>query len=118
MSFFSYCTNIVFYVLLKAKKIPVRDHPVLKTLFRYRQLLNQLQSVDDETIRPQVDKILEVFVNSKQFEAAEDKKEMYVKYARIFLDLFRFFILVECTLVMLYASQVTSEYDCLLALES
>lgn len=40
----NYCINISFYLMLKAKKLPVYSHPVIKRLAQYRQLLNQLES--------------------------------------------------------------------------
>lgn len=35
----SYCTNIVFYLLLKAEGRPVRDHPVIPRLVQLRAYL-------------------------------------------------------------------------------
>ena len=40
----NYCINICFYLMLKAKRLPVNSHPVVKRLAQYRQLLNQLES--------------------------------------------------------------------------
>lgn len=40
----NYCINISFYLMLKAKRLPVSSHPVIKRLAQYRQLLNQLES--------------------------------------------------------------------------
>lgn len=40
----NYCINISFYLMLKAKRLPVNSHPVIKRLAQYRQLLNQLES--------------------------------------------------------------------------
>lgn len=40
----NYCINISFYLMLKAKKIPVTSHPVIKKLAQYRQLLSQLEA--------------------------------------------------------------------------
>jgi U3 small nucleolar RNA-associated protein 3 len=38
----SYCTHIVFYVLLKAEGAPVRDHPVIGRLLQLRTYLVRL----------------------------------------------------------------------------
>jgi len=46
--FSSYCVNIAFYLLLKAKRIAVQSHPVVHRLYQYRQLLRQLKPVDKE----------------------------------------------------------------------
>lgn len=41
-----YCTNITFYMILKAKRVPVGNHPVIKRLISFRNLLKQLEPVD------------------------------------------------------------------------
>lgn len=41
-----YCTNITFYMILKAKRVPVVNHPVIKRLISFRNLLKQLEPVD------------------------------------------------------------------------
>nr|XP_037279350.1 LOW QUALITY PROTEIN: something about silencing protein 10-like [Rhipicephalus microplus] len=41
-----YCTNITFYMILKAKRAPVANHPVIKRLISFRNLLKQLEPVD------------------------------------------------------------------------
>ncbi|XP_076753966.1 UTP3 small subunit processome component Sas10 [Xylocopa sonorina] len=40
----NYCINITFYLMLKAKRLPVSSHPVIKRLAQYRELLNRLES--------------------------------------------------------------------------
>uniref|UniRef100_A0A673GTM4 Something about silencing protein 10-like n=1 Tax=Sinocyclocheilus rhinocerous TaxID=307959 RepID=A0A673GTM4_9TELE len=42
----SYCTNISFYLVLKAKRIPAHNHPVIERLLTYRNLINELGAVD------------------------------------------------------------------------
>ncbi len=39
---YNYCLNISYYLLLKSKKIPVKNHPVLKRIVQFKQLLSQL----------------------------------------------------------------------------
>lgn len=34
----SYCINIGFYLLLKAKKLSARDHPVMERLVQYQKV--------------------------------------------------------------------------------
>ncbi|XP_049270697.1 something about silencing protein 10 [Rhipicephalus sanguineus] len=41
-----YCTSITFYMILKAKRVPVANHPVIKRLISFRNLLKQLEPVD------------------------------------------------------------------------
>ncbi len=36
--FSSYCTNISFYLVLKAKRIPAHNHPVIERLLTYRNV--------------------------------------------------------------------------------
>lgn len=57
--FSSYCVNIAFYLLLKAKRIGVQSHPVVHRLYQYRQLLKQLKPVD-KVMTPQLEGILAV----------------------------------------------------------
>jgi len=55
----NYCVNIAFYLLLKAKRMAVQSHPVVRRLYQYRQLLKQLKPVDKE-MTPQLEGILAV----------------------------------------------------------
>nr|CAD7593907.1 unnamed protein product [Timema genevievae] len=56
----SYCTNISFYLLLKARRISVQSHPVVRRLYQYRQLLKQLEPVDQEVMTSQINTILKL----------------------------------------------------------
>ncbi|KAM6927212.1 something about silencing protein 10 [Xenentodon cancila] len=44
--YLNYCTNISFYLVLKAKRIPAHNHPVIERLLAYRNLINELGGVD------------------------------------------------------------------------
>ncbi|XP_069509646.1 something about silencing protein 10 [Ambystoma mexicanum] len=44
--YLNYCTNISYYFVLKAKRIPVHGHPVIERLVSYRNLINDLGVVD------------------------------------------------------------------------
>ncbi|XP_023181452.1 something about silencing protein 10 isoform X1 [Xiphophorus maculatus] len=44
--YLNYCTNISFYLVLKAKRIPAHNHPVIERLLAYRNLINELSAVD------------------------------------------------------------------------
>ncbi|XP_063072662.1 something about silencing protein 10 [Engraulis encrasicolus] len=48
-----YCSNISFYLALKAKRIPAHNHPVIERLLAYRNLINELSTVD-ATLAPQM----------------------------------------------------------------
>lgn len=45
--YLNYCTNICFYMVLKSKRMPVQNHPVIKRLLQYRNLIKQLEPVDE-----------------------------------------------------------------------
>ncbi|CAJ0936293.1 unnamed protein product [Ranitomeya imitator] len=51
--YLNYCTNISYYLLLKAKRIPITGHPVIERLVTYRNLINDLLVVD-ERISPEI----------------------------------------------------------------
>ncbi|KAI4502846.1 hypothetical protein M0802_001890 [Mischocyttarus mexicanus] len=55
----NYCVNISFYLMLKAKRLPVSSHPVIKRLAQYRQLLNQLRSGEGNLLE-EIQEILKI----------------------------------------------------------
>ncbi|KAM8718366.1 hypothetical protein ACLKA7_000179 [Drosophila subpalustris] len=55
----TYCSNVSFYLLLKAKRSNVKYHPVVKRLVQLKQLRDQLASRYVELIRPQLEALLE-----------------------------------------------------------
>lgn len=55
--YLNYCTNISFYLLLKAKRIPAHNHPVIERLVTYRNLINELAAVDAK-LAPQLRELL------------------------------------------------------------
>ncbi|KAL1401269.1 hypothetical protein pipiens_001969 [Culex pipiens pipiens] len=55
----SYCNNISFYLLLKSKKIKVKNHPVVKRMVQMKQLLLELDQKYETSIQSQVEQILE-----------------------------------------------------------
>ncbi|KAK3918637.1 Something about silencing protein 10 [Frankliniella fusca] len=42
----NYAMNVCFYLLLRARRLPVAAHPVVKRLLQFRQLLQQLQPLE------------------------------------------------------------------------
>ncbi|XP_074097545.1 UTP3 small subunit processome component Sas10 [Cotesia typhae] len=46
----NYSVNVSFYLMLKAKKIPVSSHPVLIKIAQYRKLLTQLEENQGEIL--------------------------------------------------------------------
>ncbi|KAM8927499.1 something about silencing protein 10 [Pelodytes ibericus] len=55
--YLNYCTNISFYLLLKAKRIPIHGHPVIERLVTYRNMINDLGIVD-QRLSPQIHLLL------------------------------------------------------------
>ena len=53
----SYCTNISFYLLLKAKGRSVKDHPVIKQLVYLRTTIERLRPLDKK-LKYQIDKLV------------------------------------------------------------
>uniref|UniRef100_A0A3P9AMF0 Sas10 C-terminal domain-containing protein n=1 Tax=Esox lucius TaxID=8010 RepID=A0A3P9AMF0_ESOLU len=57
--YLNYCTNISFYLVLKAKRIPAHNHPVIERLLTYRNLINEMGEVDTR-LAPQLHQLLSV----------------------------------------------------------
>ncbi|XP_062842281.1 something about silencing protein 10 isoform X2 [Trichomycterus rosablanca] len=55
--YLNYCTNISFYLVLKAKRIPAHNHPVIERLLTYRNLINKLGPIDSK-LEPQLQQLL------------------------------------------------------------
>ncbi|VEN34309.1 unnamed protein product [Callosobruchus maculatus] len=71
----NYCTNIYMYLLLKASKTSnIQNHPVIKRLYQYRQLLLQLEPVFEEIIKPQIELLLQDNEENADKPVVEKKK--------------------------------------------
>lgn len=55
--YLNYCVNIGFYLYLKARQTPVRDHPVIERLVQYKKLITELEPLD-EKLKPEVEVLL------------------------------------------------------------
>eukprot|EP00232_Nephroselmis_pyriformis_P017029 CAMPEP_0182887378 /NCGR_PEP_ID=MMETSP0034_2-20130328/20792_1 /TAXON_ID=156128 /ORGANISM="Nephroselmis pyriformis, Strain CCMP717" /LENGTH=376 /DNA_ID=CAMNT_0025020743 /DNA_START=29 /DNA_END=1155 /DNA_ORIENTATION=+ len=53
----SYCTNIVFYLMLKSEGRSVRDHPVVSRLVQIRSYIEKIRPIDKK-LQYQIDKLL------------------------------------------------------------
>lgn len=71
----NYCTNISFYLLLKSQKINIQNHPVIKRLYQYRQMLNKMEPIYLEVIKPQIDKLLLAVRNNLELHVTEIKEQ-------------------------------------------
>lgn len=71
----TYSNNVVFYLLLKAKRIPIKYHPVVKRLFQLRQLIDKLQERYTSIVKPQIQEFLVDFEADNIERIIEDQKE-------------------------------------------
>ncbi|KAB0354222.1 hypothetical protein FD755_022760 [Muntiacus reevesi] len=46
--YLNYCSNVSFYLILKARRVPAHGHPVIERLVTYRNLINKLSVVDQK----------------------------------------------------------------------
>ncbi|CAB3220707.1 unnamed protein product [Arctia plantaginis] len=69
----NYCTNISFYLLLKSQRTNIQNHPVIKRLYQYRQMLNKMEPIYLEVIKPQIDKIMQAIQNNLELQVIEVK---------------------------------------------
>ncbi|GAB0088078.1 Something about silencing protein 10 [Sergentomyia squamirostris] len=53
-----YATNLTFYLMLKHKKIPVKNHPVMKRIVQFRELLQQMEEKFQGEAQTEMEKIL------------------------------------------------------------
>ncbi|XP_014818354.1 PREDICTED: something about silencing protein 10, partial [Calidris pugnax] len=71
--YLSYCANISFYLLLKAKRMAVHSHPVIERLVAYRNLINDL-AIIDQKLSPQVRVLLKSYYDKKEDKLRKEKK--------------------------------------------
>ncbi|KAK3091637.1 hypothetical protein FSP39_021428 [Pinctada imbricata] len=74
----NYCTNISFYMMLKSKQIPVHNHPVIKRLVQYRNLMKQLEPVDLK-LKDEIDDIMKRLKNGEDFSFGEPEPKTFVR---------------------------------------
>jgi len=60
-----YCVNLSFYLMLKAKKVSVVDHPVVKRLLQYKRTMLELEPLD-EKLGGEIDRILKMVSEGKE----------------------------------------------------
>uniref|UniRef100_A0A8C6ZIC3 UTP3 small subunit processome component n=1 Tax=Nothoprocta perdicaria TaxID=30464 RepID=A0A8C6ZIC3_NOTPE len=70
--YLNYCANISFYLVLKAKRMPVHSHPVIERLVAYRNIINDLAGVDQK-LSSQVRLLLKKFYDKKEVRPREQK---------------------------------------------
>ncbi|XP_038614707.1 something about silencing protein 10 [Tachyglossus aculeatus] len=55
--YLNYCSNVSFYLVLRARRAPVHAHPVVERLVAYRNLIGQLEAVDRK-LEPEIRRLL------------------------------------------------------------
>ncbi|XP_020800704.1 something about silencing protein 10 [Drosophila serrata] len=77
----TYCSNVAFYLLLKARRSSVKHHPVVKRLVQLKQLREQLTPRFEEYIRPQLEALLERIQDGDAFtvlDVAQRKAKLQI----------------------------------------
>ncbi|XP_075149501.1 UTP3 small subunit processome component Sas10 [Haematobia irritans] len=69
----TYCSNLAFYLLLKANRTSIQNHPIISRLMQLKKLLNQLDDKHENIIKPQLEALLERIQDGDQFEVLEMK---------------------------------------------
>lgn len=68
----TYCSNVAFYLVLKAKRVPIKNHPLVKRLVQMRQLLLQLEEKYERLVKPQLKKLLEDIASGQELIFTSD----------------------------------------------
>ncbi|XP_050453051.1 something about silencing protein 10 [Cataglyphis hispanica] len=71
----NYCINVSFFLMLKAKDLPVKMHPVTKRLIQYHKLLDQLQSKQGNLLE-QIAEILHAVKEGKPLYCISDGSQI------------------------------------------
>ena len=71
MMLLSYCTNLSFYLLLKAEGRSVKSHPVIKNLVMLRTMLEKLRPLEKK-LSYQINKLLKAAELGPETAAAAD----------------------------------------------
>ncbi|NXV76385.1 SAS10 protein, partial [Atlantisia rogersi] len=71
--YLNYCANISFYLVLKSKRMPVHNHPVIERLVTYRNIINDL-AVVDQKLSSQVRMLLKNYYDKKEERLRKEKK--------------------------------------------
>lgn len=69
----NYCTNISFYLMLKAKRIKITNHPVVKRLVQFRELISKLDDIFEYVVRPQLEVILAEMKDDEKIKPSATK---------------------------------------------
>uniref|UniRef100_D3TNZ4 Disrupter of silencing SAS10 n=1 Tax=Glossina morsitans morsitans TaxID=37546 RepID=D3TNZ4_GLOMM len=73
----TYCNNLMFYLLLKAKRISIQSHPIVQRLNQMKKLLKQLADKHENIIKPQLEALLERIHDGDVFEVLEVQPQLH-----------------------------------------
>lgn len=68
----TYCANLSFYLLLKAKRSSIQNHPIIQRLTQLKKLLQQLDDKHENIIKPQLEALLERIQDGDVFEVLDE----------------------------------------------
>ncbi|XP_033115204.1 something about silencing protein 10-like [Anneissia japonica] len=69
----NYCINVSFYFALKSKQASVRDHPIIKRILTYRNLIQELKPIDEQ-LSGDIQNLLKVYrVDGNMLDKEEDE---------------------------------------------
>lgn len=68
----SYATNVCFYLSLKAKRVNIKNHPIIKRLGQFKKLITELDSTRKKVL-PQIQLILEKTRNGETLRILNEK---------------------------------------------
>lgn len=80
--YLNYGNNVAYYLILKAKRIPVRSHPVVKRLVQMRQLIEQLVQRYDKIVKPEIERLMVDLKAGKEIEIVPLQSEIQPKKLR------------------------------------
>ncbi|XP_058117116.1 something about silencing protein 10 [Anopheles ziemanni] len=71
-----YCNNINFYVLLKSRKVHIRNHPLVKRLLQLKRLVQEVEQKYEESIKPQADELLAALADGVEINFHDDDNRL------------------------------------------
>ncbi|XP_058062816.1 something about silencing protein 10 [Anopheles bellator] len=67
-----YCSNITFYVLLKAQRVRIQAHPLVKRVLQMKQLLQELDRKYELSIKGQVEQLRNALAAGEEITFTDD----------------------------------------------
>lgn len=80
--YLNYGNNVAYYLILKAKRIPVKSHPVVKRLVQMRQLIEQLVQRYDKIVKPEIERLMADLQAGKEIEIVPLQTQIQPKKLR------------------------------------